>query len=138
LRDRFGIMPKPTEQMLLYFRCKTKLRAAGILSFKKKDHGDAAIIETYGWKDDKKLNWVLANPKQLAFYKDTHIVLKVDAIWDAIIDAKVEADPYQRYSYYNEDNRPDPLEVLDVVVHFIHTSLKELEVSNPESSAVVP
>jgi transcription-repair coupling factor (superfamily II helicase) len=127
LRDRFGIFPKATEQMLLYFRIKVKLRQAGIKSLQKKDNGDSALIQTFNWNDDQKLKWVLANPKQLAFYRDTHIILKVDAIWDTIIDAKVELDPYMKYSYYNEDNRPDPLEVLDVLAHFITSSLEELE-----------
>lgn len=126
LRDRFGIFPKATEQMLLYFRIKVKLRQAGIKSLQKKDAGDSALIETFNWSDDQKLKWVLAHPKQLAFYKDSHIILKVAAIWDAIIDAKIELDPYMKYSYYNEDNRPDPLEVLDVLVHFIISSLDDL------------
>ncbi len=137
LRDRFGILPKATEQMLLYFRCKTILRAAAIKSFKKKDHGDSALIETHNWDDEKKLKWVLANPKELAFYKDTHIILKIDAIWDNIVDAKVEEDPYQKHSYYNDDNRPDPLEVLDVVIHFITSSLKELDTTESPSEEPV-
>lgn len=135
LLDRFGKMPQPTEQLFEFFRAKTRLREMGISSFKKKDHGSSVIVETFGWTDEFKLKWVLDHPKQLAFYGETHIILKVATIWNLITDEKVEKDPYTRYSYYTEESQPDPLEVLLVVLEFMETSIARAKAAALASQA---
>ena len=126
LKDRYGAPPKPTQQLLGLFFAKTRLREMGILSFKKKDGtGNTSLIETYNWDDDLKLKWVLSNPKALAFYGDSHILVKVDEIWNLCTEEKIQKDPYTSYSYYNEDDRVEPLEVLEVVLDFMSKKLRE-------------
>lgn len=122
LRDRFGILPKPTLQMIRLFKCKTRLRDLDIKSLKKKQQGDTALLEPLHWSDELKLSWVLDHQNKLAFTKESHLILKLDQIWDDLCNEKVEKDPYMKYSYYNEDNRPEPLDVLEMVIEFISTS----------------
>ena len=124
LKDRYGALPKPTQQLLGLFFAKTRLREMGILSFKKKGDASNVLIETFNWEDDLKLNWVLSSPKALAFYGNSHILIKVDQVWNLCTDEKVEKDPYTTYSYYNEDNRIEPLEVLEVVLDYMAKSLR--------------
>jgi transcription-repair coupling factor (superfamily II helicase) len=131
LIDRFGKMPAPTLQLIEYFRAKTRLREMGICSFKKKDSGSSVVIETFGWDIDFKLKWVLAHPKELAFYGETHIIVKIATVWNALTDTKVEQDAYTQYSYYNDENKPDPLEVLLSVLDFMERSIEKSK-SSPD------
>jgi len=125
LKDRYGTPPKPTQQLLGLFTAKTRLKELGILSFKKKDGGASVLIETFKWADELKLKWVLSNPKVLAFYGDNHILIRVDQVWNLCTDEKVEKDPYTAHSYYNDEARIEPLEVLEVVLDFLSRSLRE-------------
>jgi transcription-repair coupling factor (superfamily II helicase) len=124
IQDRFGAMPAPTVQLLEFFIAKMRLREMGILSFKKKDQGSTVLVETYRWENELKLQWVLAHPKELAFYGESHIVLKISAIWNRATDEKIKKDIYAKHSYYNEDDRPEPLEVLKIILDFMETSLR--------------
>jgi hypothetical protein len=113
--------------MIQYFKAKTRLKAMRIQSFKAKEQGHSILIETWQWNDEVKLKWVLAQPKELAFYGETHILMKVGAIWNRITEENIEKDPYTQFSYYNEDERPEPLEVLEVVLDFMETTLAAAE-----------
>ena len=125
IQDRFGTMPPPTQQLLEFFISKMRLREMGILSFKKKDQGNTVLIETHQWDPKLKLQWVLAHPKELAFYGETHLLLKIGNIWNRLTEEKVKKDPYAKHSYYNEDDRPEPLEVLKIILDFMEASLAE-------------
>ena len=130
LRDRFGILPPPTVKMLKLFEIKLNLREHKIKSFKKKDKGLIAQLELYQWEDDDKLAWVLDNPDLMAFEGNQYILLKVDRIWNKYSDFQTEKDPYTRYSYYNEDDEIEPLEVLTIVNQFIAESTKKLNLKS--------
>lgn len=134
LVDRYGAPPKPTKQLLALFFAKTRLKEMGVISFKKKDGGSTVLIETFNWDDDLKLKWVLSNPKTLAFYGDSHILVKVDQIWDLCTDEKVKKDPYTAYSYYNDDDRIEPMEVLEVVLDYMSKTQREAKRSLKEES----
>ncbi len=133
LQDRFGEMPAPTQQMIQYFKAKTRFKRMGIKSFKAKEQGHSALLETWKWKDETKLQWVLAHPAELAFYGETHILMKIGAIWNRLTDEKVKDDPYTQYSYYNEDERPEPLDVLEVVLDFMESSLEKCRAEQASS-----
>ena len=118
LRDRFGILPPAAVQMMRLFRCKVKLLQLSLKSFKKKDQGLVAEIEPHEWQDEHKLAFVLAQPEALAFRGDTHILLKVNKVWNLRRGKDEQEEPFTRYSYRNGDNRLDPLEVLEELVGF--------------------
>ena len=130
LRDRFGILPPPTLQMLNLFEIKLILREHKIKSFKKRDQGLVAQIETYQWENDDKLAWVLDNPEAMAFEGNQYILLKVDKIWNKLSDFKIKKDPYTRYSYYNEEEKIDPMEALSILANFIESSTKKLNLKS--------
>lgn len=130
LRDRFGILPNPTMTMIELFKNKMILRECKIKSFKKKEQGLIAQLSLYQWNDDDKLKWVLENQDFLAFQGDQYVLIRIDKLWDKLTDEKIENDPYTRYSYYNEDNRPEPIEVLSTVCDFIDKSTSALELDS--------
>ncbi|MBF0196076.1 MAG: transcription-repair coupling factor [Planctomycetes bacterium] len=134
LKDRFGKIPQPAQNLLDLFYCKINLRQLGMKSLKKKDGGENALIETLNWDDERKLAWVLANPNELAFYGESGIILKTEMIWNLTHDEQVKADPYMQHSYYNESDRPEPLDVLKVLVNYIQSSLRKLQEEPVEAS----
>ena len=138
MRDRFGKLPKPTSQLLSLFGAKTRLKELGIVSFKGGDGGRSVMLESHGWPDELKLEWVLAHPGELAFHGETHIVLKVDQIWNTNTDEKAQQDPYTAYSYYNEDNRPEPSEVMELLLDFITRTLRSARRAFEEKQESIP
>jgi transcription-repair coupling factor (superfamily II helicase) len=135
LNDRFGKMPAPTQQLIEFFRAKTRLKEMGISSFKKKDSGESVVIETFGWQDEHKLKWVLDHPKVLAFYGETHIIIKIATLWNQITDLKVQQDPYTQYSYYNDHEKPEPLDILLTILDFMEDSIRKVKQVDPSSAS---
>ena len=139
LRDRFGIIPTPTLNLLRLFHCKVTLRNLSIKSLRRRQQGELAVLETLDWSDDLKLAWVLRQQGELSFNSEENILIKIDKLWNRLTAEQVRHDPYQRYSYYNEDNRPDPLAVLETVVRYIEDTRQktqaEMKLADPKNAS---